>query len=122
MSEHEEHEEIEAIGIEVATLPIELYKVLKIANAVSGGGEAKHAIAEGYVFVNGEVELRKRRKMEENDVIQFNDEYYVVLFNADSAVVPDPMFADKPKKSASDKSKQKKAKTDKTTGRPRLLF
>ncbi len=107
-------DEIEAIGIEVATLPIELYKVLKIANAVSGGGEAKHAIGEGYVFVNGEVELRKRRKMEENDVIFFNEEYYVVLFNADSVVAPDPVFAEKPKKSASDKPKKKKAKTETT--------
>lgn len=117
-------QEIEAIGVEVATLPIELYKVLKIANAVSGGGEAKHAIGEGYVWVNGEVEQRKRRKIEENDVIFFNEEYYVVLFNPDSVVVEPsapkpPKPKNKPKNTA---PKPKKAKTDKTTGRPRLMF
>ncbi|USH04236.1 RNA-binding S4 domain-containing protein [Grimontia kaedaensis] len=75
---HEEIE-VEALGIEVSSQPIELYKVLKIANAVSGGGEAKMAIAEGYVIVNGEVETRKRCKIYGGDVIAFNEEYYVVL-------------------------------------------
>ncbi|GAL04999.1 hypothetical protein JCM19237_4365 [Photobacterium aphoticum] len=41
-----EEYEVEAIGVEVDAQPIELYKVLKIANAVSGGGEAKFAISE----------------------------------------------------------------------------
>lgn len=41
MSDQEEFE-VEAIGVEVNVQPIELYKVLKIANVVSGGGEAKH--------------------------------------------------------------------------------
>ena len=55
--------EIEAIGVEVSSEPIELYKVFKLANLVGGGGEAKHIISEGYVAVNGELETRKRRKM-----------------------------------------------------------
>lgn len=59
--------EIEAIGIEVDAHPIELYKLFKIANLVSGGGEAKHIIDEGYVAVNGELETRKRRKMYDGD-------------------------------------------------------
>lgn len=75
---HEEIE-VEAMGIEVSSQPIELYKVLKMANAVSGGGEAKMAIAEGYVIVNGEVETRKRCKIYDGDVIAFNEEFYVVL-------------------------------------------
>lgn len=74
--------EIEAIGVEVSVQPIELYKVLKIANAVSGGGEAKHAISEGYVYVNGELETRKRCKLYNEDVIFFNEEYYIVLCDA----------------------------------------
>ena len=48
--------EVEALEVEVSVQPIELYKVLKIANLVSGGGEAKYAISEGDVAVNGEVE------------------------------------------------------------------
>ena len=59
--------EIEAFGIEVSTQPIELYKVLKIAELVSGGGEAKHFISNGYVAVNGEVEYRKRKKLYDGD-------------------------------------------------------
>ncbi|MGL5429327.1 MAG: RNA-binding S4 domain-containing protein [Vibrio sp.] len=71
--------EIEALGVEVSCQPIELYKVLKIANAVSGGGEAKHAISEGYVSVNGEVDTRKRAKIYDGDLIEFNQEFYLVI-------------------------------------------
>lgn len=74
--------EIEAIGIEVSSQPIELYKVFKIANLVGGGGEAKHIISEGYVAVNGELETRKRRKMYDGDFFEFNQEYYVVVCDA----------------------------------------
>ncbi|KGY07575.1 RNA-binding S4 domain-containing protein [Vibrio sinaloensis] len=82
--EYQEGEEIEieAIGIEVSSHPIELYKVFKIANLVGGGGEAKHLIAEGYVAVNGELETRKRRKMYDGDFFEFNQEYYVVVCDA----------------------------------------
>lgn len=79
--------EIEAIGIEVNTQPIELYKVMKLANLVSGGGEAKHAISEGYVAVNGELETRKRRKMYDGDFFEFNQEYYVVVFEPQSELL-----------------------------------
>lgn len=80
--EQGEEIEIEAIGIEVSSQPIELYKVFKIANLVGGGGEAKHLIAEGYVAVNGELETRKRRKMYDGDLFEFNQEYYVVICDA----------------------------------------
>ncbi|NLS13306.1 RNA-binding S4 domain-containing protein [Vibrio sp. SM6] len=90
MSEHdqwldddsEQEIEIEAIGIEVSEQPIELYKLFKIANLVGGGGEAKHIIAEGYVAVNGDIETRKRRKMYDGDLVEFNQEYYVVICDA----------------------------------------
>ena len=79
LGEEGEEIEIEAIGIDVSSQPIELYKVFKIANLVSGGGEAKHIISEGYVAVNGELETRKRRKMYDGDFFEFNQEYYVVV-------------------------------------------
>lgn len=72
--------EIEAFGIEVSTQPIELYKVLKIAELVSGGGEAKHFISNGYVAVNGEVEYRKRKKLYDGDYFEFNQEFYVIVY------------------------------------------
>jgi ribosome-associated protein len=93
MSDQEEFE-VEAIGVEVNMQPIELYKVLKIANVVNGGGEAKHMIGEGYVGVNGELEQRKRRKMYDGDVIEFNEEYYVVI--CDTPVGELPEIIEKP--------------------------
>lgn len=103
----EEEYEVEALAVEVSSQPIELYKVLKIANAVSGGGEAKFAISEGYVAVNGELEQRKRRKMYDGDVIEFNNEFYVVI--CDQPVDESPQeVAPKPAKKA-DKPAAKKA-------------
>ncbi|PMO54885.1 hypothetical protein BCT07_16395 [Vibrio breoganii] len=80
MDHLEEEIEIEAIGVEVTAQPVELYKVLKIADAVSGGGEAKQAISQGYVAVNGEIDTRKRRKLVDGDLVQFNEEFYLVIY------------------------------------------
>ena len=57
--------------IEISEEPIELYKILKFGNMVASGGEAKHAIAEGQVIVNGKVETRKRKKIFSGDVVEF---------------------------------------------------
>jgi len=70
-----EQEEIYATLIEIREEPTALYKILKIANLVSGGGEAKQAIAEGYVSLNGEVETQKRKKIYAGDLIYFNEQY-----------------------------------------------
>ncbi|MEZ9050337.1 RNA-binding S4 domain-containing protein [Vibrio sp. 10N.247.311.64] len=104
LGEEGEEIEIEAIGIDVSSQPIELYKVFKIANLVSGGGEAKHIISEGYVAVNGELETRKRRKMYDGDFFEFNQEYYVVVCDQ-----PVQEESEKPKKKETPK-KENKAK------------
>jgi len=77
MSEHQQdqQEEIYATLVEVNEEPTELYKILKIGNLVSGGGEAKQVISEGYVFLNGEEETRKRKKVYAGDLISFNGEH-----------------------------------------------
>ncbi|HHF0538402.1 TPA: RNA-binding S4 domain-containing protein [Vibrio alginolyticus] len=118
--------EIEAIGIDVDAHPIELYKLFKIANLVSGGGEAKHIIEEGYVAVNGELETRKRRKMYDGDFFEFNQEYYVVVCDAP---VTEPETAEQkaekkakkeaqsPRKEKSRQSKPAKGSGPKSTGR-----
>ncbi|KXF83314.1 RNA-binding S4 domain-containing protein [Enterovibrio coralii] len=108
---HEEFE-VEALGIEVSNQPIELYKVLKIANAVSGGGEAKAAISEGYVIVNGEVETRKRCKIYDGDVIAFNEEFYVVLCDTPPVEV-EPRPAKAPEQSKQKEQKPKPIKEKK---------
>lgn len=105
----QEEIEVEAIGIEVSSQPIELYKVLKIANAVSGGGEAKMAISEGYVAVNGELEQRKRRKMYDGDLVEFNEEYYVVLCDQPVQEPSDEPVKKKTEKPAAKKPQSKNA-------------
>ncbi|MFN2357161.1 MAG: RNA-binding S4 domain-containing protein [Desulfotignum sp.] len=52
--------------------PVELYKVLKFENLAASGGEAKHFIADGLVWVNGSVETRKQRKIRVGDEIAFD--------------------------------------------------
>ena len=74
-----EEYEIEVIPVVVAEEPIELYKILKIENLVTSGSEAKNYIADGYVYVNGEVETRKRKKIMFGDIIGFNGEAYQVM-------------------------------------------
>ena len=54
--------------------PTELYLILKFDGMVASGGEAKAVIADGQVFVNGEVETRKRKKIVSGDVIRFGQE------------------------------------------------
>lgn len=67
--------------IELNQQPVELCKLLKIANLVSGGGEAKVVISEGYVLLNGEVEYQKRKKVYHEDVIEFNGEVVQLIIN-----------------------------------------
>jgi ribosome-associated protein len=69
------------LEIQLDQQPIELYKLLKIADLVSGGGEAKVVISEGYVLLNGEVEYQKRKKVYHNDIVEFNEELIQVIIN-----------------------------------------
>jgi len=58
-------------NIEIYAEPIALYQVLKLEALVSSGGEAKVAIDNGRVLVNGEVETRRRKKIIAGDMIEF---------------------------------------------------
>ncbi|HEX2101076.1 MAG TPA: RNA-binding S4 domain-containing protein [Candidatus Synoicihabitans sp.] len=61
----------EKIAIRTAT--IELAQALKFAGLVGSGGDAKTAITNGLVSVNGQVELRRGRQLQEGDVVTYND-------------------------------------------------
>lgn len=50
---------------------IELNKLLKILNLVESGGQANMMISEGEVQLNGELEIRKRKKLFRGDSIEF---------------------------------------------------
>ncbi len=58
---------------------VELYKILKFEGVADSGGEAKQAIAEGLVSVNGEIETRKRKKIRAGDQIDFIDHHIEVV-------------------------------------------
>jgi len=60
--------------VEITREPVELYKILKFEGMAATGGEAKQAVAEGLVRVNGEVETRKRKKIFSGDTIEFGGE------------------------------------------------
>ena len=59
--------------------PITLDQFLKTTGLVGTGGQAKIAIQEGYVTVNGELETRRRRKLTLGDVIVVDNEHRFVL-------------------------------------------
>ena len=60
--------------IEIKTEYIKLEQLLKYANLVETGGMAKQAIQEGLVLLNGEVEIRRRKKIYKGDIVKFNNE------------------------------------------------
>jgi ribosome-associated protein len=66
---------------DICVEPIELYKLLKIAHMVGGGGEAKIMITEGNVLVNNEVEVQKRKKIRHGDIIEYNGKTVEVAYN-----------------------------------------
>jgi len=51
---------------------IELMKLLKFMGLTDTGGESKIRIDNGEVKINGEVDLRRRRKCRAGDIIEFN--------------------------------------------------
>ncbi len=57
-------------SVKIGDRPINLTQALKLAGCVQSGGEAKLVIADGRVRVNGEVEMRKRRKMCAGDRVE----------------------------------------------------
>lgn len=58
---------------------IKLDQLLKFANAVEGGGMAKNVILDGLVKVNGEVELQRGKKLRNGDVVEFDNEKYIIV-------------------------------------------
>lgn len=61
------------------TFPIRLDQFLKLANLVGSGGEAKILIKEGAVLVNGEIEVRRGRKLQAGDEVVVADSEPVVV-------------------------------------------
>jgi ribosome-associated protein len=52
---------------------IKLGQALKAAGLADSGVEAKYAVADGKVKVNGKVELQRGKKLHDGDVIEYRD-------------------------------------------------
>ncbi len=57
---------------------IKLGQALKLAGIVGSGTDAKYVIQDGMVEVNGEVDLRRGRKLVPGDVVSFQGETFKI--------------------------------------------
>ncbi len=53
---------------------IRLGQFLKLSDLIDSGADAKPLLAEGVVFVNGELETRRGRQLVKGDVVSVADE------------------------------------------------
>lgn len=66
-------------AVEIKDEYIKLGQLLKLANMVSSGVEAKIVIQNGEVLVNGEIDTRRGRKVYPQDVVEFNGKQVIVM-------------------------------------------
>lgn len=64
--------------IVIKTEFITLGQFLKVADIIQSGGEAKMFLANNEVYINGELDVRRGRKLRENDVIKVDGEEFVI--------------------------------------------
>ena len=66
------------ITVTISTEFIKLQDLMKFANSVGSGGEAKERIQEGEVQVNGEVCTMRGKKIRPGDDVCFAGRHYAV--------------------------------------------
>ena len=66
--------------ITISTEFIRLQDLMKLADMVSSGGEAKVLIQDGQVKVNGEVCLQRGKKLRPGDVVTFQSRDYAIAY------------------------------------------
>ncbi|KYL01958.1 RNA-binding protein [Fusobacterium necrophorum subsp. funduliforme] len=57
---------------------ITLNQLLKLSGASSNGAEAKYMILDGKVKVNGEIEIRRGKKIRVGDYVEVEETIYMV--------------------------------------------
>ncbi|SKA91403.1 ribosome-associated protein [Clostridium sp. USBA 49] len=65
--------------IKINTEIIKLDSFLKYAGIVNMGSEAKIYIQTGKVKVNGEIELKRGKKLKKGDIIEIEGENYKII-------------------------------------------
>lgn len=69
--------------IYIDTPYITLGQLIKLLNIFDSGGMIKHFLQDEGVIVNGELEHRRGRKLYERDVVEINEQTFVVCKNND---------------------------------------
>jgi len=64
--------------IKINTEFIKLSQMMKMANLVQSGGEAKQFILQEQVMVNNEVCIQRGKKLYQDDIIEFDEKKYVI--------------------------------------------
>lgn len=57
---------------------IQLDKLLKLADLAQTGGHAKLLIQDGLVKLNGEIEMRRGKKIRNGDIVELDDEQIII--------------------------------------------
>ena len=66
--------------VAITTEFIKLQDLLKLANAVASGGEAKERVQAGEALVNGEVCTMRGKKLRPGDVVTFDGREYGLTY------------------------------------------
>lgn len=67
------------IEVKIESEHIKLDQFLKLADIASTGGHAKYLIQEGVVKVNGEVEMRRGKKIISGDIVEIEGNQIKVI-------------------------------------------
>lgn len=65
-------------SLKIKTDYITLQQLLKIEDIISSGGEAKYFLANNEVYVNGEFENRRGRKLYPNDIVKVSGKEFKI--------------------------------------------
>jgi len=67
----------------ITTEYIKLDQFLKYANIIGAGGEARFFIDENSIYVNGEHEERRGKKLRNGDIIKIKNDEYIIVQNGE---------------------------------------
>ena len=66
------------VSVKIDTEFIKLDQFLKWVGLVLNGADAKSIISKGLIRVNGEVEIRRGRKLRSGDVVELDNKEYII--------------------------------------------
>ncbi len=71
------------VEIKIHSEPITLGQFLKFCGLIYSGGEVKMYLEENDIFVNEILEKRRGKKLFSGDLVQINDQKYVLILEND---------------------------------------